>query len=424
MVSLVAYLGMASGVALLLTGLALAAARPRRDGGWVFVAFLLAWGLETTLFNSLSFMPDLSTLLLVQRIALAVLVVEFLFLVHFTVRFTRSHDSAHRLWSWGALALAVGVGSLFALDPGLFAELNDDSVLSTVLISVPKFGAFFVTVGILAARHRETRSHIEHREVRIVLVALCLYAAYTAGFYLSLYGLIWVTETPTLTEQILANLFALGTAFLLAVAAWTWRTDPVPERWDPRDRPALVGAIVVPLVIGLVTGTAETVALPRVDLFGLLRIGAALLVTYGLLKFEIFDIDRKVKTGIRGSVIAGAFVLMFFGVSETVEVLISDAAGTWAGLGAAGVLTVALRPLEKQAHRIADRAMPDVDDSDEYEEKRSFEVYQAAVERAARDEVLTDREKEILSGLREDLDLRDSEARRIEEQMLAEPIAL
>lgn len=420
--SLVAYLGIASGVALVLTGLVLGLARPRRAGGWLFLAFVVVWGIETVLFNSLSFLEEISTILIVERLALAAVLAEVLFLVHFTVRFTRSMETHHRWWSWGAAAFTLTVGALLALEPSMFSQVSGRTDLAVVLITVPKFAVFYVTVGLLARRHGNARTQIEHREVRIVLLGLVLYAAYNAGFYLSLYIGLLATEPPELATQILAGLFAAATLFLAVLIVDRWRMEALPDHWRAWERPLFLGATTFPFLLGLGTGVAQIIDLPRIDLQGLVRLGTALVVTYGLLKFEIFDIDRKVKTGIKGSLIAGVFVVAFFVVSEGLEAVVSDAAGTWAGLGAAGLLTLGLRPLEHRASQLADRAMPGVDESEAYQEERSLEVYQAAVERAAADEVLTDREKQILTGLRDELGLRGSDAREIEQRVLATQI--
>lgn len=421
--SLVAYLGIASGVALVLTGVGLGLARPRREGSWFFVAFVIAWGGETALFNSFPLVDSLSTVVFLERLALVLLLVQILFLVHFTVRFTRSMDTRHGWWSWGAAALTLAVGGAFAVDPSLFSDLSGRSLGTLLFITIPNFAALYVTVGILADRHASPRSEIEHREVRIILIGLMLYASYAAGFHLSLYWGLIATEGAVLDFQLLGGLFTLATVFLVGLAANRWRMDEAPDEWSPRERPMLLVALLGPFLVGLVTGIAQIVDLPRIDLMGLFRIGTALVIAYGLLKFEIFDIDRKVKTGIRGSVIVGTFVVAFFVVSEGIETLVSETVGNWAGLGAAGLLTIGLRPIERKANQLADQAMPEVDDSQAYTEDRKAEVYQAAVERAAGDEVLTDREKEILAGLREDLGLHDNEAREIEERVLSRPVA-
>lgn len=423
--SLTAYLGIASGVALVLTGLGIVAARPRQAAGWFFAGFVGVWGVEFVLFNSLRLLDDISTILLVERAAFAFVLVEVLLLVHFTVRFTGGLGTRTEWWSWGAAAFGLVVAGILAVDPSLFSRPSGSTTLATVLIFVPSFVVLYVTLWILARRHRQGLLENEHREHRIVLAGLALYAAYTAGFYLSLYGVAMIRDPAgsSTSVRILLALFAGATAFLLVLAARYRLVDDPPEVWGPRERDIVSAVVLGPLLLGAATGLPDSVGPPRLDLFGLLRIGSALVIAYGLLKFEIFGIDRKVKTGIRGSLVAAVFVLVFFAISESVEFLVSETVGTGAGLAAAGLLTLAFRPIEGAASDVADRIMPGVDDSEDYEERRTREIYQAAVERAAGDEVLTEREKRILGGLREDLDLADDEARSVEEKVLSRPLA-
>lgn len=424
--SLAAYVGLASGVALVLTGVGLALARPRKAAGWWFAIFVIVWGTETALFNSFGLLEDLETIVLVERIAFGVVLVEILYLVHFTVRFTRGLDSRTEWWSWGTAGFILIVGSVLAFDPSLFSERSGPTLLSTLFINVPKFAAIYVAVGVLAKHHRRGLREHENRELRIVLGGLILYAAYTAGFWLSENGLAWAIEgmQVSVSEQIFTGLFAAATAFLLVlVAKYRW-IEEVPSAWHADERTMVTAAVLAPLALGLATGAADPLGLPRVDLFGLLRIGSALVIAYGLLKFEIFEIDRKVKIGIRGSAIAAVFVVAFFTISEMVEFFVSTTVGTGAGLAAAALLTLVFKPIEEGASDLADRILPGVDDSEAYEERRKLEVYQAAVERAAGDEVFTEREKTILAGLREDLDLDPEAAHAVETDVLSHPLSL
>lgn len=424
--SVAAYVGITSGAALVLTGIAVGLARPRRTAGWFFAGFVTVWGIEKALFNTFPFLDSLSTILVVERMAFAFVLVEILFLVHFTVRYTHGWDSKVAWWSWGTAAFTLAVGLWLAASPSTFSSTTGPTELANLLIVVPHFGVLFVTVGILASWHRTELRDLQHKEVRIVLVGLLLYVAYTAGFYFPLFGGAWILDpagSPT-SLKVLMVLFAVATAYLLYLAAGYIRLDESPPAWSSGERRLVCAAILVPMALGLATGIPAALDLGRIDLSGLLRIGSALLIAYGLLKFEIFGIDRTVKLGIRSSLVAGVFVVAFFAISEGVELLVSETVGTGAGLAAAGLLTLAFRPIEDAAGDVADRILPGVDDSEGYENRRKTAVYKAAVERAAGDQVLTDREKEILAGLREDLDLPTERARSIEENVLSRTVSV
>lgn len=142
-------------------------------------------------------------------------------------------------------------------------------------------------------------------------------------------------------------------------------------------------------------------------------------LAYGILKVQLFDIDLRIKSGVRRSVVAGAFVAAFFLVSEGVEALVSGSAGTFAGLAAAALLLVALRPLERGAARFTDRLMPGVLDTHAYRTVRKGEVYRAAVESAMRDGEITEREREVLATVAEQLGLEPTEVRAVERDTAA-----
>lgn len=411
-----AYLGVTSGAALVLTGIGLAIAKPERAGGWFFTGYVMLWGAEIILFNSIDLVDAVSTILLLERLAFAIILIETLFLVHFIVVFSRQTDQTPVLFSWGTAGYVAIVGGLLAWEPALFSVASGPTDLATVLITMPRFAALYATLGLLATSYLSPSSDIERREHRVVLSALALYAGYTAGFNLMVFSRVYWFDagTPTLTNLLLTGFFAAATVFLLWLAARLRSVQA--SREDPIDR-AIWLSITVPLVLGLSTGTGEAIDLVRIDLFGLLRLGTALLIAYGLLKFQLFGIDLTVKTSLKRSTIVGAFIAIFFVVSEGLEIVVSGSFGTWAGLVAAGALTAAIRPLEQGAGKVADKIMPGVEPSDDYLDRRRVEVYQAAVERAAEDRVLDEQEREVLDTLADDLDVSQETARRIEQEV-------
>lgn len=418
--------GIVSGLVLALVGVGLLMARPRRPGSRLFSAFVVVWGTEVSLFNSLSFAsPELGSTLFAAGTGL--IVVETLFLVHFAVRFSGLFTDAGRWWTYLAAGYTLVVGGLFAIDPGLFLDGFVFTTAGSLAIIAPNFAALFVILSLMVSRYLRRPPEMERREITVVFGALGLYAAYTAGWYLVFYASF--VELGELTairtaDAVFLALFAAGTVYVLALARRLYDVPEGEQQAVIRRRRLLSAALAVPVAAGLATSLVESLEGPRLQVFGLLRIGSALLIAYALLKFEIFDIDRKVKTAIRRTAIGATFVLAFFGISESVEFFVGEAVGRWAGLGAAGLMTLAFRPIEEGATQLANRVMPGVDDSDAYARERKSEVYQAAVERAAGDEVLTEREKQILAGLREDLGLGTNQAHEIERRVLEQPVAV
>ena len=137
------------------------------------------------------------------------------------------------------------------------------------------------------------------------------------------------------------------------------------------------------------------------------------LLAYGVLKAQLFDIDLKLKTGLRRGTVLGAIGLAFVVGSETVE-LVLPVDGTLLGLAAATVLALAFRPLERWAARLADRLMPDVRPTEEYAALRKRDVYRAAIEEMLSDGLAGEKERRFLERLRGQLALTDAEAAAVE----------
>lgn len=147
--------------------------------------------------------------------------------------------------------------------------------------------------------------------------------------------------------------------------------------------------------------TAAGVLFPAASLLFLL------MLAYSILKVQLFGIDLHIKAGLRRGLIVTPFAVAFFLVSESLEgALPFDS--FWAGLAAAGVITLGLVPLQRASGRLADRIMPGVKDTPEYRERRARDIYQAAFEVAARDGTVTPREAAMLARLASELGLEDA----------------
>lgn len=152
--------------------------------------------------------------------------------------------------------------------------------------------------------------------------------------------------------------------------------------------------------------------------FGYLFPGAALLfavlLSHAILRTQLFDIDLKLKWTVRQGTIVAFFLAAFFVVSELAAQVLAPRLGTVSGILAAGALLFFLAPLQRLAERVSDRAMPGVRDTEEYRTVRKREVYQAAVESAMRDGRITDRERDVLATLADQLGLTHRDVGEIE----------
>lgn len=182
-------------------------------------------------------------------------------------------------------------------------------------------------------------------------------------------------------------------------------------------RDLLWGATFAALVgIALVQAPASTFQLTIVAYAAVTLLYIPVLA-YAILKAQLFDIDVRLKLGIRRGTLAAAFVAVFFVVSELAASLLTARMGAVLGVVAAGLLVFALAPLQRMAERVSDAALPGVTNTPEYLRYRKFEVYKAALVSATRDGVTTERERATLEVLRRELGIAEADARAMEQAM-------
>lgn len=189
---------------------------------------------------------------------------------------------------------------------------------------------------------------------------------------------------------------------------------------SPGTRPAAVRVLAVapfPVATAIALATvvpgSDDLGLPVSGLLiGLWRLALPLLVTYALVRHQLFDIDVKVKAGIRASTVAFAFLAVFFTVSELAANLIQEQVGTALGIAAAVTLAFALKPVERAAERLAHRIMPGTKPVQELTHDERLAFYREQLDLAAADGVVGEKEQRMLARLRDrlGLDARDMAA--------------
>lgn len=143
------------------------------------------------------------------------------------------------------------------------------------------------------------------------------------------------------------------------------------------------------------------------------------LLAYAALKVQLFDIDLRIKWTIRRGTVIAILAVAFVIVAETAQNWLSDSYGYLAGGLAAGALLLALRPLDRVGAKVADAAMPRVEETPTYVAYRKMEVYKAALEGASQDGEITPKEREMLRRLRESLQIADADASALEHDLHA-----
>lgn len=141
---------------------------------------------------------------------------------------------------------------------------------------------------------------------------------------------------------------------------------------------------------------------------------------YAILKYQLFDIDLKLKVSIQRSTIVGFFAITFIVVQQIVENFASAQLGIFVGALASGALLLVVHPLQRIATRVSDVAMPNVQPGSDYLAYRRLELYRAALEGAMEDGVVSLKENRSLERLREKLGIPPKDARALENDVVAQ----
>lgn len=260
-------------------------------------------------------------------------------------------------------------------------------------------------------------------------------AALVAGFVAALFArpslfILGMRPFPLTTGFEFANgpawntftiLFSLTLVFALVCAVHAWR-HAAPGIGRKRAGTFALGfgvwcgADAIVIVYLLRVGDLDALG-PTVVNFVAQSLSALFLaacIAYGVLRFQLFEIDLRIKKGIRGGALAGAFFGVFFVATEAAQLFFERSVGPVVGLLAAGLLVVALHPLQRVADRVANVAMPHVEATPQYLEYRRMEIYREAVESLLADGNVSDKERVTLDRLRAKLQIGEADARALE----------
>jgi hypothetical protein len=139
----------------------------------------------------------------------------------------------------------------------------------------------------------------------------------------------------------------------------------------------------------------------------------ALLLSYGILKAQLFDIDVKLRWTVKRGTLAGIFLGVFFVTTQLAQNFLSTEYGWAYGGAVAGLMLFAISPMQRVAERVAATAVPARTEATGLEGRKA-EIYKAALEGALQDGVVTDRERTMLQRLQLELGIANAEARTLE----------
>lgn len=141
-------------------------------------------------------------------------------------------------------------------------------------------------------------------------------------------------------------------------------------------------------------------------------------LAYGLLRYQVLDIDLRLRFAFKHSMVGAAFVVVFFLVSEGAQALLADRTqSSVLGVLATVPLILFLVPLQRAADRLSRAAMPQADPGDKYREFRRWQIYRATYEDLVVDRRITARERRVLETLAQSLQLDGPAVQTIEAEV-------
>jgi len=239
----------------------------------------------------------------------------------------------------------------------------------------------------------------------------------------------WDVDLPAITVNVF-NLAGLGGIVSLAGSISAWRRS-TPGSWARAQARAFsiaFGVHDIGMFCALVLPGHAVPPPPSgnlSDIFIILgvdctSIAFVLLLSYGILKVQLFDVDLRIKRGIRRSTVAAVFVAVFLIVEQLVQNWFTGRFGLLVGAVAAGLLLFALGPIRHFAEALSNGAMPGVAATPEYVAFRKLEVYRAAFEGLYADASVSEKERAMLERLRIKLAIRSADALAIEDEVREE----
>lgn len=284
---------------------------------------------------------------------------------------------------WGAFSVHPATAAFNALSTALLSILYVEllvEVLDTPLIA--------------PLRRRGVRIAIA---IAFVATLVPMAAAFRDAARVSPFDIdaVYNAQGPALALSLLVLVYAL----LASISAWRRAAKGSASRARAGHLALAFGARDATVALAIVTTISPELA-PWVGgiLWPLATILSVPLLAYGILKAQLFDIDLRLKEGVRRGTILSILLVAFAALAIAVERATTQAIGIAAGGVGVALLLLAFVPLERFAARVADRFFPNVRADDEYIGRRKLEVYRAALEdalvrdpaSAASDRVLAD----------------------------------
>lgn len=411
-------LGIASALPLIALGALLLFLRPRRPDLTYFALFAVAWGAQIATANAGRLTTDAALHDAFFRLSVLLLLPTILFLVYF------ASLHPHRTWlarGRGGLLLLVllvlpGFVALVFFPTLVIAQTTDFngrplSLLGPAVIPlffVPFFAGFYYALLVQFRHARARRPNVATLRARAVFLALALFVAYVSVREF----LNWALPPPLSAAQPRpiqlgnAALFGAGAALVATLLLLLLLRPRTPGDVDN----AMVAALLLPAATALAERALQNLSID-VETLSLWRIGAVALVVHAVAKYELFDLDLRLR---RTAATALPFLAALLTLAVLLAVAFSDSS-PWVVVGLAVVGLAGNAAAWGSRERLAALLLPQATADPAYLHHRKLEVYRAAVERLILEQQRADAEEPFLAQLRRSLGLDARDHARAED---------
>ncbi len=249
-----------------------------------------------------------------------------------------------------------------------------------------------------------------------------------AGAFLQLRGGMPQPADPSVFNYAEMGIFGLWFAVMIVLLVYLgMRMRRDPESSNRRAAGMFAGLVVASAAIGASTSLFEdpiNVAAAIFVMVACWSLLGALMVTYGVVRHSLFDIDLRFKRTLERGTIAAAFVVVYFVVTESATELFADFSGSaYIGIAAAALLVFVLHPLERLAATLTGGAMPNTKPLTELAAAERNDFYREQLRLMWMDGAITAKDRKVLANLRTRIRLEAEVAERIELEVLEEAMS-
>lgn len=218
----------------------------------------------------------------------------------------------------------------------------------------------------------------------------------------------------TMVHQIVANWYGLAGAAAIvvfsAIVAGPWL---VAMRGDARPKgPRNVAWLALTVAVIAAYMATNNINADDLGVYGLVRLVSCGILAYGVLQAQMLGLDVKVRFAVKSSTLAALFVGAFFAASELAQQFFGEQfQSQYLGIAAAGLLVMAIAPMQRWAERLAEKAVPRTGSAPM---SAVADIYREQVQTAWVDGTISANEKIMLRKLREKLAIAAHDAEAIE----------